>query len=175
VYGVDPDTDLRMPFNRADYFIVNANIPKRCAPNTGILEKAVVNQNGGGFNFLPLLDCVADMQVIFRLDMNSDGMIGTITNADGSSVISSEGSDSTHVQAALKNAAGLRDHLKEMRVYVLAHEGQKDSHYAYPDKTITVGEPGAGRTFPLETTIGKDWQHYRWKVYTIAVQLNNLR
>ncbi len=81
VYGVDPDTDLRMPFNRADYFISNANVPQRCAPNTGVLEKVVVNQNGGGLtNFLPLLDCVADMQVVYRRDTNGDGTIDNTTD-----------------------------------------------------------------------------------------------
>ena len=69
MYGVDQDTNLRMPFNRADYFISNTNAPSRCAPNTGVLEKVVVNQSDGRLtNFLPLVDCVADMQVIFRLD-----------------------------------------------------------------------------------------------------------
>ena len=71
VYGVDPKTNLRMPFNRADYFIRkydssgNSVTPARCAPNTGVLEKAVVNHSDGTFDYLPLLECVADMQVIY--------------------------------------------------------------------------------------------------------------
>jgi prepilin-type N-terminal cleavage/methylation domain-containing protein len=44
IYGVTPTADpvttpLRMPFNRADYYIrrPSTNMPARCAPNTGIL------------------------------------------------------------------------------------------------------------------------------------------
>ena len=45
IYGVDPDTDLRMPFNRADYYVsTTVTIPGRCAPGTGVLMKAIVNQ-----------------------------------------------------------------------------------------------------------------------------------
>lgn len=40
IYGIDPDTDLRMPFNRADYFISKTNVPQKCASKTGVLEKA---------------------------------------------------------------------------------------------------------------------------------------
>jgi prepilin-type N-terminal cleavage/methylation domain-containing protein len=75
MYGVDSDTDLRMPFNRADYYISNANVPKRCAPNTGVLEKATINHSDGGRSAMPLLDCVADFQVNFWLDTNGDGNI----------------------------------------------------------------------------------------------------
>src|SRR4030066_918442 len=63
VYGVDPSTNLRMPFNRADYFISNANVPLRCAPGAGVLVKAVVSHDDGDFDsdedgtddFMPLL------------------------------------------------------------------------------------------------------------------------
>jgi len=168
VYGVDSDTDLRMPFNRADYFISNANVPQRCAPNTGVLEKVVVNQGDGGLtNFLPLLDCAADMQVIYRIDTNNDGTIdsntdniATLTDTNGNGVI---------------DAQEIREQIKEVRVYILAHEGQYDRNYTYPNASITVGEFGLGSTFNLATTIGANWQNYRWKLYTIAVKPNNLR
>jgi len=168
VYGVDPDTSpLRMPFNRADYFILNANVPQRCAPNTGVLEKVVVNQNGGGLtNYLPLLDCVADMQVIYGLDNDEDGdfVDGTGTPPDG---YSDDISGLTAQQ--------IRTRVKEVRVYILAHEGQYDRNYTYPNTAITVGEFGLGSNFNLATTIGANWQNYRWKVYTVVVKPNNLR
>ena len=168
IYGVSSSTDLRMPFNRADYFISNANVPQRCAPNTGVLEKVVVNQGDGGLtNFLPLLDCAADMQVIYRIDTNNDGTIdsntdniATLTDTNGNGVI---------------DAQEIREQIKEVRVYILAHEGQYDRNYTYPNASITVGEFGLGSTFNLATTIGANWQNYRWKLYTIAVKPNNLR
>jgi prepilin-type N-terminal cleavage/methylation domain-containing protein len=159
VYGVDPDTDLRMPFNRADYFLSIANVPQRCAPNTGILEKVVVNQSDGGLtNFLPLLDCVADMQVIYRRDTDGDGII-----------------DNTTDDISALTVQQIRDQVQEVRVYILAHEGQYDRNFTYPNSTITVGEFGLGSNFNLATTIGTNWQNYRWKVYTLVVKPDNLR
>jgi hypothetical protein len=167
IYGVDPaDTDLRMPFNRADYFITTVDsdgtniTPQRCAPNTGALVKAVLRHNDGGFDFMPLLDCVADMQVIYQLDT------GTISYTDDISALTTQ---------------QIRDQVREVRVYIIAHEGQRDVNYTYPNSTITIptdpSDPGAGlgSTFNLSTSIGTGWQNYRWKVYTIVVNSNNLR
>ena len=189
IYGVDPDTSpLRMPFNRADYFVrrfdgAGNNItPQRCNPNTGVLEKATVNQGNGALSFDPLLDCVADMQVVYRLDMNEDGTIGTSSNADGSSVTTTEGATVGTVQGTLADASLLRSRLKEVRVYILAHEGQYDRDYRYregqPNRNlVNVQEPliGMGRVFDLITIDATNWQNYRWKVYTLVIKPNNLR
>lgn len=169
IYGVTSSatglTSLRMPFNRADYYIereASTLIPPRCAAGTGILMKSLISHaNGNRVSGMPLLDCVADMQVIFRLDTDDDGTIDATTDvlndASGSALTAQE----------------IREQLKEVRVYVLAHEGQKDVNYTYPSNSITVGEFGLGRTYSL--TPITDWQRYRWKVYTIVVKPNNLR
>lgn len=155
VYGVDRDTNLRMPFNRADYFIkVPATMPSACAPNTGILYKGTLNHGDGGITELPILDCVADMQVVFYLDTNADGTI-----------------DTTLDSIAALTAKDIRDQVKEIRGYILSHEGQRDAAYTYPNATIVVGPGGGfGRTFNLGTNL-----NYRWKVYTLVVRPNNLR
>ena len=59
-------------------------MPQRCADNTGVLYKATVNHSDGLFSELALLDCVADMQVIYALDNNEDGefLDGAGTPAD---------------------------------------------------------------------------------------------
>ena len=179
VYGVDPDTDLRMPFNRADYFIRKYNssgadiTPGRCAPNTGVLEKATVNQNGGAFNYLPLLDCVADMQVIYGLDLDNDGDFEPLVagSADGFS------EDITAL-----TAQQIRKRVKQVRVYILSHEGQRDATYTYcPSSAAScstafpLGEFGLVSTFDLTTKIGDpDYKYYRWKLYTIVVTPHNL-
>ena len=168
VYGADTSTDLIMPFNRADYYIRSTNVPQRCAPNSGILEKVVLNQADGRLtNFMPLLDCVADMQVIYRVDNNNDGTIdnttddiATLTDTNGNGVI---------------EAQEIREQIREVRVYILAHEGQYDSNYTYPNQVITVGEFGMGSNVDLAATIGTNWQNYRWKTHTIVVNPNNLR
>jgi len=169
IYGVTPPltgvSGLRMPFNRADYYIdreTGTAIPPRCAAGTGILMKSLISHaNGNRLPGMPLLDCVADMQVMFRLDRDNDGTIDAATDvlndASGSALTAQE----------------IREQLKEVRVYVLSHEGQKDVNYTYPSNSITVGEFGIGRTYSL--TPITDWQRYRWKLYTIVVKPNNLR
>ena len=144
VYGVDRNTNLRVPFNRADYFIkAPATMPSACAPNTRILYKGTLNHGDGGITELPILDCVADMQVVFYLDTNADGTI-----------------DTTLDSIAALTAQNIRDQVKEIRVYILAHEGQRDASYTYPNATIPVGPGGGfGRTFalrePIVTTGGR--------------------
>jgi hypothetical protein len=187
---------LRMPFNRADYFVgIPSSMPTKCAQGTGILYKAVLKHDGtfGTFpktTMTPLLDCVADMQVIFGLDMNNDGIIGTYSNANGSYVTGAtmitgqdEHKSSTDVQTVLQAHLDLSDYrseLIEVRVYILAHEGQMDPRYTHPNSTIIVGDPNLGsaslgRTFNLSAIGDPNWQHYRWKVYTIVVKLQNMR
>jgi hypothetical protein len=158
IYGVDPDTNLRMPFNRADYYVRRpTTIPQSCAPNTGIFYKATVNQSNGALSPEPLIDCVADMQVIYRLDTNNDGAIDSnVNNISGFT------------------AQQIREQLKEVRVYILSHEGQSDKAFNYRTDSITVGEFGLGRTFNLSATIGSGWQNYRWKVSTLVVKPRNL-
>lgn len=188
VYGLmsSGNAPLR-PFNRADYYISTSSgtVPQRCAPNTGVLQKATMDY-AGGFTQLPLLDCVADMQVVYQLAMNADpktciGTVGTQSNANGSTVTSSESATSATVQATLADASLLRCRLKEVRVYVLAHEGQIDRAYTYPSSTVNIPasslDPGWGlgrgpgsSAFNLASVVGTDWANYRWKIYTIVVK-----
>ncbi len=162
IYGVDTDTDLRMPFNRADYYISKTlTIPQRCAPNTGLLVKSVIRHGDGSRGAgMPLMDCVADMEIIFGLDVNNDGDITFSPDITG------------------LTAEEVRDQVKEVRVYILSHEGQKDTNYdagtQYPGgKVQAVGEFGLGYN-NFDLTKIADWRNYRWKVYTLVVQTKNL-
>jgi len=172
VYGVDPNSDLIMPFNRADYYISAANVPGRCASNTGVLMKGVVNNSTGSdggdiTTFLPLLDCVADMQVIYALDNNEDGDF-----VDGAGSPADAYSDD--ITTAPLTAQQIRTRVKQVRVYILAQEGQRDINYTYPTNPVTVGEFGLGRSFNFVTAGITNWQNYRWKIYTIVVKPTNL-
>lgn len=196
IYGIDSGATLNMPFNRADYFVgipAAAVRPTRCAIGTGVLYKAVLSQAGTFIpsNTTPLLDCVADMQVIFGLDMNGNGTIGTYSNADGSVAvdatnITGEGEGLTaSVPDVLKSHSDLADYRSsavEVRIYVLAHEGQRDPGFTYPaaKNPILVGSldnvsAPLGRAFDLSTLGDPNWQTYRWKVYTMVVKLQNMR
>jgi hypothetical protein len=164
VYGVNPDTDLRMPFNRADYYLADptsiSTVPTRCAPNTTSLFKAVINQsNGARGTIMPLLDCVANMQVVFNLDRDGDGVTDGYTDV------------LTDLSTVALTAEQIRDQVKEVRVYILAHEGQKDPSYTHPETVIRVGEAGiGGELFDVETNV-----NYRWKLYILVVKPRNLR
>jgi len=166
VYGIDTAIPAR-PFNRAEYYIDTTAVPQHCAPNTGVLVKAVVTHdpNGTTPTLLPLLDCIADMQVEYGLDTNADG------------VVEGWSSDITGGMAA----ADIRAQLVEIRVSILAQEGQRDDSYAYPYDNVTVGSKGVGRSFVFTSfgftptgNVTNNFKHYRWKVYNIVVKPKNL-
>ncbi|MCL2761122.1 MAG: prepilin-type N-terminal cleavage/methylation domain-containing protein [Desulfuromonadales bacterium] len=178
VYGVSASTTsaptLIMPFNRTDYYIrrpANNNIPDYCAPNTGILYKSVLTHSAAGGTLtpeIPLLNCVADMQIVYGMDSSGNGLNSTNPNL---------------YQTDINNTVGypadvIRNQLKEVRVYILAQDGKRDPHYTYPSQTIEVGEKFGGtlmgRDFDLKAMIGDDYVHYRWKVYTITARPTNL-
>lgn len=164
VYGIASaaTTAIRMPFNRADYFISNTpatDIPGYCAPNTGVLYKATINHAGGGINKMALLDCVADMQIVYGLDNDGGGRVNQYL-------------DTPAVDPSL--AANIRNQLREIRVYILVQDGKKDRIFSYPNPSVEVGETlfgvFRGRRYPL----GDAYKNYRWKVYTIVVRPKNL-
>jgi type II secretory pathway pseudopilin PulG len=186
IYGVD-DRVLRMPFNRADYYISNINVPLRCATGTGVLEKGVIRHSDGALDTpLPLLDCVADMQVAFGVDTTNpaDGTVDCYTN------------DLANVLGPF-DAQNVRDRVKEVRVYLLAQEGQFDSFFTLNLAALTtnlnppigcgtcirVGEGNPNNCTGVEPILGQDfdlsaitnWQNHRWRVYTLVVKTENLR
>lgn len=154
VYGIDNVIPAR-PFNRAEYYIDNTAVPQRCAPNTGVLVKAVVAHDASGATptLLPLLDCVADMQVVYGLDNNADGAVEAW---------------SSDISGGM-TAADIRTQLAEVRVHILAQEGQRDDSYTYPATTIPVGSKGFVNNFDVSA-----YRNYRWKVYNIVVRPKNL-
>ena len=174
MYGVAPDSNgsaLAFPFNRADYYIgrkeKDPTISSICADNTGVLYKAVLSQSAPYPTRYPILDCVADMQVVFYVDTNGDGLPDYHPK----------------LSAYTYSASDLRDQLKEVRVYILAQQGKKDSGYSYPldHLPIVVGDASLDQSLgkwwsqsALSETFGPEWRNYHWKVYTIVVQPKNL-
>lgn len=181
VYGVNSAGNLGFPYNRVDYYIDRPavrsngtnNMPERCASGTGILYKAVLNHSGGGVTQYPLLECVADMQVTYALDT---------TALD----VTPAGSVNWHAsQSDLSNlsAEQIRKELKEIRVDILTHEGQKDKTFTFPGTGLVQvgyasdgvsGLPGRLYDLKLLSGIGTNWKNYRWKIYTIVVKPKNL-
>jgi len=166
VYGIDSLAAAgtpRSPFNRADYFI-SANgpdgMPSRCAPNAGVLYKAVMSQITGTFTLQSLLDCVADMQVVYWLD--TTGLGTPLTPM----------SDIATVNPL--TAQQIRTELKQVTIYILTHEGRKDTSYTQPTNPpndIYVGDYPSlnGRWYTLGANV-----NYRWVVYQLTIQTANL-
>jgi len=155
VYGISgPDAanpNLRMPFNRADFYVRRpvAGMPTRCEPHTGILYKGVINQSDGIHTELPLLDCVGYLRAQAVFDPLNDGNLV----AEGP------------VSAGRDNALSLRL-IKQIRVYIVAQEGQRDPSYQQTPNTINIPD---GTVFTVPDV------NYRWKLYTIVVTPTSLR
>ncbi len=174
MYGVS-DTLPRMPFNRVDYYVKRpaSGMPARCAPKLGILYKSVLNQSDGKHTEYPILDCVADFQVYYVL---SDTTGATDCDAGGLPVCG----DISNL-----TAENIRDRLREVHVYVVAQEGQKDVKYDYSGGVTTKV---AERTFEvfgansrtlnfvdLSLVVGTpEYKYYHWKLYTLIIKPGNL-
>jgi len=182
VYGVDPDTDLQMPFNRADYYVRRpagpGEMPPRCSQSTGVLYKGLVNQDDGLYTEIRLVECVADMQVIYGWDADEDGDFEPWV----------AGSTDTYlVNINDRESFEVRERLKEVRVYILAHEGHRDAGYNFSGFSsdagaavcgphcVEVGDDGLGFPGYFDLDVIPDYQEYRWKVYTIVAKPANLR
>jgi type II secretory pathway pseudopilin PulG len=185
--------DPVMPYNRADFYVKRptANMPSSCNSGTGILYKAAVENNSGRLKYYteyPILDCVGDMQVVFQLDMDGDGIGGTYASTDGTllgtNVEGSEGTDQNAVFNALGSAGSLRSQMKQVMVYILTHEGGKDTSFTYPVADPSAAVVVADRTYrregrvwsasDMQNKFGPDWRNYRWKVYTLVIRPKNL-
>lgn len=194
-YGILNNADLRMPFNRTDYFVARptaaGSLPAVCEPTlTGVLYKGTVSHADGKLTYIPLLDCVADMQVVLGWDLmdgmgneGQDGTIETYSTTVGTSGIPevSGTASQTTVIAALGDAERLRRALKIIKVYVLAQVGRRDAGYIFTG-TDEAGQPqriyvgdkesdGIVRRYDLTA----DQRSYHWKVYRIVVRPKNLQ
>jgi prepilin-type N-terminal cleavage/methylation domain-containing protein len=173
-YGLDNTSTTRTPFNRADYMVkrISGDVPDKCSPAAGVLYKSILNQSDGSMQDIALLDCVADMQVVFGWNTGTDSSnfaVDTYTNADGSS----PGGLSTAVQP-LTDANTIMTRLKLIKVYILAQDGGYDKNYTNTNTAMKVGVTGeTGFTKTVNLTLS-DYRNYRWKLYHLAVRPKNL-
>jgi prepilin-type N-terminal cleavage/methylation domain-containing protein len=185
VYGIETNsTTPRMPFNRTDFFVTTAiplpnrpavSVPPFCAELTGVLIKATVNHNGGGYTPIPLLDCVADMQVVLGWDGSEGGKAGSVSGYSSVNGDAAAGVTTSEVQGWLADPKGIREHLKIVKVYILAQEGKKDTGFTYPLASIVVGDTTNGETSMTSTyNFSATQRNYRWKLYRVIVRPKNL-
>ncbi|MDQ7031264.1 MAG: prepilin-type N-terminal cleavage/methylation domain-containing protein [Desulfonauticus sp.] len=124
------------------YYLSTTQSLDKCNPNTFNLLRKVNNSSG-----MPILNCVADFQVRFELDLNGDGAVDTITTT-----LPTSNQD-------------LRKELKTVRIYLLAQEGQKDPKFNFNANT-TIDN--------VHLQLPSDYVHYRWKVIKLVVTPLNL-
>jgi len=200
IYGIGSSTStLRMPFNRADFFVKipdsltagGSVLPSFCSPGTGVLYKATVNQDNGKYTYIPLLDCVANMQVVLGWSFNSgseklqDTIHAYSSMPDKSfsippSVLAAPGitlpaTANDDILGWLQDPSGIREHLKLVKIYLLVQEGKKDSRFTYPASSIVVGDQASGELTLTQRYIFTNEQlKFRWKLYKIIVRPKNL-
>lgn len=190
IYGIRADGNLSMPFNRSDYFVATPDVadrmPSYCAPGTGILYKARVTHDetgstgyaAGALQPMPLLDCVADMQVVFGWDLvDDDNVIDTWSapnqKPDGTGLFGEQSGEAsqTAVQTAIKSPEEVRAKLKIIKIYLLAQVGRRDPNYQSPTASIdVVNADGIKKDYTLTAAM----RNYRWKVYQLVVRPQNL-
>ncbi len=181
IYGLGNDATPKRPFNRADYYVKRpaSGMPSRCAPHTGILYKAFLNQSNGLHTETPLLDCVIDFQVEFQFDASVPATsCWQPVPPSGDKICN----DISHLTAAdIRGPLGQPPALREVRVYIVAQEGRRDTSYDFSREAVStiemLGTQSQTRPFVnLKNAVGDpEYKYYRWKLYTLTVKPTNLR
>lgn len=182
LYGI-ASSNLRMPFNRADFYVNSpaGALPPFCAPGTKVLYKATLNHGDGSYIPIPLLDCVASMQVVVGWSPNAgtDSIQDSITTysslpAIGTGDVRASGPiAATDIKDWFNDPKRIREQMKLVKVYILAQEGKRDMGYTFPSPSMVVG--GDGEVSLTRThTFTAEQRHYRWKLYRIIVKPKNL-
>lgn len=173
IYSNSGSTPPRAPFNRTDYYVKRTSTtPTNCAPGAGVLYKSTMSQADGTIDDVPILDCVADMQVVFGWNTTAPaGMdLDTYTNADLTTL-----STTLPWKPALSDPGDIRKHLKLIKVYILAQDGGKDMNYTNPNVDTDVGNTGEANSIAHTINLsGSNYQNYRWKLYRVVVKPKNL-
>lgn len=150
VLGIRPEGDLRMPFNRVDYFLDrplnNMGFPQKCAPSTYILYRSELKHHDGELLKQPLLDCVKAFEVaVKRKDNWTDGR--WTSNA---------------------TAQEIREEVEEVRAFIVYQEGQKFDRVVTQKATIPIGDNETG--ILREVTLTEEERHYRWRLLRVIAR-----
>jgi hypothetical protein len=142
-----------------------ADMPKTCARGTRNLQRVEVTN---GESIEPLLACVRDIQVAFGLDSSSpeDGLIDLWDNGG--------------ILASSYDHLGLKNRLKQVRVYILVQNGNRDADYLYVNPE-NPGNPERIRVGDMSLGTGRDiyltaeQRMYRWRLIAMTITPRNLR
>jgi len=171
-YGIDTIAP-RAPFNRTDYYVerVAGDLPAGCSPAAGVLYKSVMDQSDGTMEAMAVLDCVADMQVVFGWNTGGDpagNSVDTYTNAAGELP-----TGSLNV-LSLNDPKEIRTRLKLIKVYILAQDGGFDKNYNNTTTAMRIGEVGETGDPKFIDLTAPAYRNYRWKLHQLVVRPKNL-
>jgi hypothetical protein len=175
-YGISAGAVPKRPFNRTDYFInrpVNGDVPASCSPAAGILYKNSLNAASGAYTSIPILDCVADMQIVFG--WNTSGITNTVDTYTDAVGENASGPNSP-LPVDMNNPTYIRQHLKLIKVYILAQDGGYDKNFINTTNNMVIGDVELGEATLTKTVdlTSANLKNYRWKLYRIVVKPNNL-
>ncbi len=176
-YGID-SVAPRAPFNRTDYYVkrVAGDVPTGCSPAAGVLYKSVLNQNSGNMDAIPVMDCVADMQVVLGWNTGGDpagNAADTYTNAAGEQALSFAPLG-TFNALWLLDPKEIRTRLKLVMVYILAQDGGFDKNFNNTESKMRIGEAGMSGEVKEVDLRTPNFLHYRWKLHRLVVRPKNL-
>ncbi|MEO5658016.1 MAG: prepilin-type N-terminal cleavage/methylation domain-containing protein [Nitrospiria bacterium] len=157
VYGVHPGATE--PFAAITYQrdLATAS-PSSCNAGTRNLIRTEA-WTGVASTSIPLLSCVLAFQTALGLDGNEDGLIDVW--------------DSTGATAGGYTAAQLKKRVKQVRVYVLIQNGNRDAAYTYPAATVRVGDAGLG--IGADIALSAEQRRFPWRLVSIDVTPRNMR
>jgi hypothetical protein len=96
----------------------------------------------------------------------------SLPTKSGGTVTASPASAKSNIESWLTSPKGIREHLKMVKVYILAQEGKSDRHYQSPATydVGNVGELSLSRRYNLSAA----QQKYHWKLFRIIARPKNL-
>lgn len=191
-YGIQGGANLQAPFNRTDYYIRRPDngFPTSCSPATGVLYKAVMNHADGTLlPEIPILDCVADMQIVlgWNTQVNPEGsnVIDVLSSANGNDTVTTPGGaglNGLNLATILADPVEVRKRLRQVKVYILVQDGARDRNYFNTNNALPIADPGEGSMVQRagQAVAGSvdlttpNMLNYRWKVYRVIVKPKNL-
>lgn len=172
---------LRAPFNRADYYVrrVADETPASCSPAAGVLYKMIMSHaNGVMTPPIPMLDCVANMQVILGWNTQGEPLTSNAIDAfsDASGTNSTGNTNGLTISALMQDPVEVRKRLRQIKIYLLVQDGSEDRNFSNTNAAFILGDVSLGET-PLTSTVDlttANMLHYRWKMHRIVVRPKNL-
>jgi prepilin-type N-terminal cleavage/methylation domain-containing protein len=173
----ESDGDATVPYYTVKYYLGGTS-PSTCAPGTQSLLRAESRTTTAPSGGDPVMSCVRDFEVVFGLTDNtasldpSQAVNFPINKWDNGAI------------ASTYSPTELNQRLKQIRVYLLVQEGNKDLNYTYVNPDPNASAPDTIRVGELDLvggTTGRDVQltaaqrNYRWRVLTIVVTPRNIR